>query len=199
MKTKVLYSPQPDEPQESAASYEYAKRISDLLGGVPGDGLTSISSSSAETDGDGDANAIVVERLSLESLNFLTSPENCTQCIFIILIACSADGSVDRIVRKIVRNLRNSTDNAASENKPKVAIALLGHARCENSANQMKDTIFGNGRKFLKAVVGLLNAAASENSKDELSSVESLEVQVELEGPDSPGGFDEWIKRIVRQ
>ena len=198
MKTKAIYSPQPDEPQESAASYEYAKRISDLLGGVPGDGPTSISSSSAETDGDGEANAIVVERLSLESLNFLTSPEeNCTQCIFII--SCSSDGSVDRIVRKIVRNLRNSTDNTAtSENKPKVAIALLGHARCENSANQMKDTIFGNGRKFLKAVVGLLNVAASDNSKDGLSSVESLEVQVELEGPDSPGGFDEWIKRIVQ-
>lgn len=102
-------------------------------------------------------------------------------------------------MRKIVRNLRNSTDNTAtSENKPKVAIALLGHARCENSANQMKDTIFGNGRKFLKAVVGLLNVAASDNSKDGLSSVESLEVQVELEGPDSPGGFDEWIKRIVQ-
>ena len=160
-----------------------------------GDGLTSIRSS-AETDCDGEANAIVVERLSLESVNVLTCPD-CTQCIFII--SCSADGSVDRIVRKIVRNLRNSTDdNAASENKPKVAIALLGHARCENSANQMKDTIFGNGRKFLKAVVGLLKAAAPENSKDELSLVESLEVQVELEGPDSPGGFDEWIKRIVQ-
>ena len=192
MKTKVIYSPQPDEPQESSAAYEYAKRISDMLGG---DGLTSIRSS-AETDCDGEANAIVVERLSLESVNVLTCPD-CTQCIFII--SCSADGSVDRIVRKIVRNLRNSTDdNAASENKPKVAIALLGHARCENSANQMKDTIFGNGRKFLKAVVGLLKAAAPENSKDELSSVESLEVQVELEGPDSPGGFDEWIKRIVQ-
>ena len=180
MKTKVIYSPQPDEPQESSAAHEYAKRISDLL----------ISSS------DGEANAIVVERLSLESVNVLTCPD-CTQCIFII--SCSADGSVDRTVRKIVRNLRNSTDdNAASENKPKVAIALLGHARCENSANQMKDTIFGNGRKFLNAVVGLLKAAASDNSKDELSSVEHLEVQVELEGPDSPGGFDEWIKRIVQ-
>lgn len=64
MKTKAIYSPQPDEPQESAASYEYAKRISDLLGGVPGDGPTSISSSSAETDGDGEANGIVVERLN---------------------------------------------------------------------------------------------------------------------------------------
>ena len=192
MKTKVIYSPQPDEPQESSAAYEYAKRISDMLGGG---GLTSIRSS-AETDCDGEANAIVVERLSLESFNVLTCPD-CTQCIFII--SCSADGSVDRIVRKIVRNLRNSTDdNAASENKPKVAIALLGHARCENSANQMKDTIFGNGRKFLNAVVGLLKAAASDNSKDELSSVENLEVQVELEGPDSPGGFDEWIKRIVQ-
>ena len=192
MKTKVIYSPQPDEPQESSAAYEYAKRISDMLGGG---GLTSIRSS-AETDCDGEANAIVVERLSLESVNVLTCPD-CTQCIFII--SCSADGSVDRIVRKIVRNLRNSTDdNAASENKPKVAIALLGHARCENSANQMKDTIFGNGRKFLKAVVGLLKAAASDNSKDELNSVENLEVQVELEGPDSPGGFDEWIKRIVQ-
>ena len=192
MKTKVIYSPQPDEPQESSAAYEYAKRISDMFGG---DGLTSIRSS-AETDCDGEASAIVVERLSLESVNVLTCPD-CTQCIFII--SCSADGSVDRIVRKIVRNLRNSTDdNAASENKPKVAIALLGHARCENSANQKKDTIFGNGRKFLKAVVGLLNAAACDNSKDELSSVESLEVQVELEGPDSPGGFDEWIKRIVQ-
>mmetsp|Transcript_3992 Transcript_3992/g.11350 ORF Transcript_3992/g.11350 Transcript_3992/m.11350 type:complete len:212 (-) Transcript_3992:2552-3187(-) len=208
MKTKVIYSPQPDEPQDSSAAYEYAKRISYLLNGG-GPPSTSSSSAEAESGGGGDTNAIVVvERLTLESLDFLTKSQGderkgCTHCIFII--SCSADGSVDRIVRKLIRSLKNNNndDNAvsasqASKSIPKVAIALLGHARCENSANQMRDTIFGNGRKFRKAVMGWSKANASENSGNKLSSGESLEVQVELEGPDSPGGFDEWIKRIVQ-
>ena len=190
MKTKVVYAPQADEPQESSAAHEYAQRISSLV-------EDSADSSNASDDVSSNANAIVVERLTLESLDFLMKgdggedEETIAQHIFII--SCAADGSVDRIVRKLIRSLKNSTSGGISTQRPKVAIALLGHARCENSANQMKDTIFGSGRKFCRAVKSLLEVDGDKNANDSFST---LEVQVELEGPDAAGGFDDWVRKL---
>ena len=190
MKTKVVYAPQPDEPIESSAAYEYAQRIDSLI-------CADDSSSSDH----GNSNAIVVERLTMESLDFLTKGngggEKQTYGGHIFIISCSADGSVDRLVRKLIRSLKsNNTCSAGSSTdtcRPKVAIALLGHARCENSANQMKDTIFSHGRKFCKAIRNILEVNDNTNA----NIVCSTEVQVELEGPDAPGGFGEWVKQII--
>jgi len=170
----ILYSPQPDEQADSSAAYQYAKRASDLL-------------SQPETT------IVNITRLSLDNLK---SPRGFT----LIILSCSADGSVDRTVRKLIRNMKNDTKkqeaeengcdqverHATSKLDGSIAIALLGHARCDNSANQMKDTIFNHGRKFHKCI-------EVHQSSSKLNTREILEVQVELEGPDKPGGFDEWI------
>lgn len=187
----IFFAPQPDEKVDSSAAYEYAKRASDLL-----------LSNNAIHD-----KPSIVDRLSTESLSFmrneshevdttnndLASLNSSTKSI-LILISCSADGSVDRIVRKLIRSMKNSSNSTSKsvdessliEPKRNVAIALLGHARCDNSANQMKDTIFNHGRKFHKSV-----ELQSDGTK--ISMGKLLEVQVELEGPDTPGGFDEWV------
>ena len=193
MKAKVVYAPQPDEPPETSAAHEYAQRVPSLVG----DSADTSDSSDGATS---NANAIVVERLTLESLDFLTKgnggDDEQTNAQHIFIISCSADGSADRIVRKLIRSLKNGTSSGvtSASQRLKVAIALLGHAQCENSANQMKDTIFGNGRKFCKAVKGLLEAVGDANANDLFSS---LEVQVELEGPDAAGGFDEWVRELA--
>ena len=192
MKAKVVYAPQPDEPPETSAAHEYAQRIPSLVG----DSADVSDSSDGATS---NANAIVVERLTLESLDFLTKGnggDEETNAQHIFIISCSADGSVDRIVRKLIRSLKNGTSSGvtSASQRLKVAIALLGHAQCENSANQMKDTIFGNGRKFCKAVKALMEAVGDTNANDLFSS---LEVQVELEGPDAAGGFDEWVRELA--
>jgi len=184
----VFYSPQPDEQSDSSAAYEYAKRTSDLLTKEHGWNID-------------------IHRLCVDSLNSIIACDEVVTheekdntstisptCTFIIL-SCSADGSVDRVIRKILRNLKNcnKSQDEGSPSSPKpnnesIAIALLGHARCDNSANQMKDTIFNYGRKFHKCI-----EVATTSS--EINVTERLEVQVELEGPDEPGGFDEWVNK----
>jgi hypothetical protein len=196
VKVTVFYSPQPDEPQSSSASYEYAKRIKELH-------------ERQHDEHDQNMNITVnINRLSMESIGIISSDDKEAEedqlCIFII--SCSADGSVDRIVRNLVRSMKNSettgekktaTTNSEDEKDPKkqklyCAIALLGHARCENSAQQMKDTIFSNGRKFYQAIMRKsLKEGVSANAR-------KLEIQAELEGPDTPFGFDEWIGDCLR-
>jgi len=103
----------------------------------------------------------------------------------IFIISCAADGSVDRLVRKAIRKLK---EPIKSNGKVDFAIALLGHARCENSAGQMSDTIFGTGRRFEKSLM-------TNNIFRTLSCVSRLETQVELRSPDEE--FDPWMKNII--
>lgn len=166
----VFYAPQPDDQSdEASAAFEYAKRVSDLLSKKDEVVIHRLSADSLERPSCGSTTAGESNKASTPSP---------TTCFTFVLLSCSADGSVDRAVRKITRNLMNQSPTSSV-----AAVALLGHARCENSANQMKDTIFHHGRKFHKCL----------NNKDK-HSVKLLEVQVELEGPDQPGGFDEWVE-----
>jgi hypothetical protein len=55
----------------------------------------------------------------------------------------------------------------------------------------MKDTIFNNGRKFLQSVLGIADTCSS------VVVAETIEIQVELEGPDTPGGFDDWLNSNI--
>ena len=181
MDIKVFYSPQPDELNDTSAAYEYAKRTFDTLSNK------------------GNVNNIVIQLLSVDNLNSLRDvevnpEENNSPSITFIIVSCGADGSINRVIRKIMRNLKNHKTSNDEEgglpsNNGNIAIALLGHARCENSANQMKDTIFNQGRKFHKCI------EASSSSTLDISA--RLECQVELEGPDEPGGFDEWVNSNV--
>jgi hypothetical protein len=75
------------------------------------------------------------------------------------------------------------------------ALAALGHARCENSANQMADTIFGTGRRFDKALSGsgfFQNASGASSC-----TVPRLETQVELCGPETE--FDPWLELLLQK
>lgn len=182
MRVRVVYSPQPDERPEASAAQAYAERIKEFCG----EGLTTI------------------ERLELESLGFLSSPATTPKAtttgedlpeLCILILSCSADGSVDRVVRKLTRSLKSSgpashKDGPATANgRPtRFGVALLGHARCETSAAQMEDTVFGTGRKFHAAL----------RSRSAFSG-DRLEIQAELEGPEAPGGFDEWFNRQVEE
>jgi hypothetical protein len=94
----IFYSPQPDEQPDSSAAYEYAKRASDLI---------SQHQQRQQT--------VAIHRLSLDSFGMigkraaaapLEDEEKAASCT-IIIVSCSADGSVDRIVRKIIRNMKS--------------------------------------------------------------------------------------------
>jgi hypothetical protein len=186
VKVSVFYAPQPEESQDSSASYEFANRISTLHGQQQHD----------NDDADDKKMNITINRLNVDSPDAIVSSNGDNKTledqISIFLISCSADGSVDRIVRKLVRSMKDSEttgEDNPQKQKRYCAIALLGHARCENSAQQMKDTIFTNGRKFQQAIV-------RKSSKEGVNTdARTLEIQAELEGP---GGFDEWIGECLR-
>ena len=180
VKVSVFYAPQPEESPDSSASYEFANRINEVHGQKHDQQMN-----------------ITINRLNVDNIGSMVSSTNDNDeveedqlCLF--LVSCSADGSVDRIVRKLVRSMKDN-ETTAEENpkrqKRYCAIALLGHARCENSAQQMKDTIFSNGRKFRQAIV---RKASKEGVN---TDARQLEFQAELEGP---GGFDDWIGECLR-
>ena len=138
--------------------------------------------------------------------------------ITLFLISCTADGSVNRSVRKITRKLKNNNAATTTATRPPtpttagssisttasavVVVGLLGHARCDNSSKQMADTIFGtNGRKFDKALQQQQQQSSSSNdvvSPVSLSlSTTRLETQVELYGPEQD--FDPWLEGLLQQ
>jgi len=111
-----------------------------------------------------------------------------TQTLTLFLISCAADGSVDRSVRKIMRKLKaKDTDAGIRTVNSKYAVAALGHARCENSANQMADTIFGTGKRFHKTLT--LSSLFD-------GSMPKLETQVELCAPEQE--FDPWLELLFQ-
>jgi hypothetical protein len=125
-----------------------------------------------------------------------------TTNITLFLISCTADGSVNRLVRKITRKLKNlstastnTNTNTSTMNFGIAAVGLLGHARCDNSSKQMADTIFGsNGRKFDKA---LQQSSITVVGEDVVSVSTRLETQVELYGPEQD--FDPWLEGLLQQ
>lgn len=190
MSISIFYSPQPDEQDETSAACEYANRASEMLSSK-GTGVT-------------------IQRLSIDSLDPWMNPTNHDADVLLppsstlIIVSCSADGSVDRIVRKILREMKSKATQSTSTGTPStpsvsntqnsmILVALLGHARCDNSAKMMKDTIFNHGRKFHKCVEASTASAATTTSSSLYGVHDRIEVQVELEGPDAPGGYDEWI------
>ncbi|GFH50960.1 hypothetical protein CTEN210_07436 [Chaetoceros tenuissimus] len=168
----IYFSPQPDEKPETSAAYEYAQRITSLR--IPPNTKVNLS------------------RLDSDSIDKIPKNES---AINIFVLSCSADGSMDRAVRKIIRKLKgnDTNDESCIQNELDetgnlvMAIALLGHARCENSAKQMGETIFSTGRRLIKMMKGQYLA----------HTFHSIEVQAELEAPDAVGGFDDWAKTIM--
>jgi len=98
---------------------------------------------------------------------------------------------VNRNVRKIIRKIPKDVNvKPNNDNKQYLyAIAALGHARCENSANQMADTIFATARRFDKVM------SSSGMFVDTSLKWKRLETQVELNGPEVD--FDPWLKSLI--
>ena len=231
----VTYCPQPEEDDDSSAAYDFARRATGLAlrGETADDVLESNILSQIErlsVEGfenvylrDGwrskqiDERKDVLKEETFEDGVNDSSISSSSSILCIFLISCSADGSVDRNIRKLVRSMKNSPKNIHSstdDNNNKnnnnnnssirtmyVATALLGHARCETSAKQMEDTIFNHGRKFHQS---LLQRFPSKQEGDAEMGQETIQVlkdhfetHVELEGPDEEGGFDTWIQNHI--
>jgi hypothetical protein len=175
----VWYAPLPEErnPNESA-SRAFADRI------------IAQSNSTAKWTCD-----VVIKILDLEIIKTAmttimtqAATDEQTPTLHFFVVSCDADGSVHKAVRKISRELsKKGTEISATETHQYYAVVLLGHARCENSAQQMKDTIFTAGRKFDKVLDGSFGARLRDR----------VEVQAELEGPDE--SFDPWVKAALDQ
>ena len=178
----ILYSPPPDGDD---ASSTYADRAVEYLNSINKEVSLGYVGPLKVNDDDNDDRALpwyIEQNKTTED-----------KAITIFLISCSADGSVHRNVRKIMRKIPKDTviPNNNNDNKRYYyAIAALGHARCENSANQMADTIFATVRQFDKVM------SSSGMFVDTCSKWNRLETQVELTGPEVD--FDPWLKSLIQ-
>jgi hypothetical protein len=123
-----------------------------------------------------------------------------TRTLHLFIISCAADGSVHRSARKFARSLANlniqekHNDIASSLQQQQqqqccyFALTLLGHARCDNSAKQMADTIYSAGWRLEKSLLAL---QATRSSITATTTFSRCETQVELEGPEIK--FDPWF------
>ena len=181
MLVNILYATPPDGDD---ASLTYATIASDLCTGQDGVTLGYVGQLAVNDDDGADL------PWCIEADNSHT-PENVHQALTVFLVSCTADGSVNRNVRKIMRKLPKG--GAAEVNCARhYAIAALGHARCENSAMQMADTIFGTARRLDKSIAG---SGFFDIGPAAPPSLIRLETQVELCGPEKE--FDPWFKSLM--
>ena len=89
-----------------------------------------------------------------------------------------------------MRKIPKDIESKSNDKQQNYAIAALGHARCENSANQMADTIFATTRRFDKLM------SSSGMFVDTSLKWKRLETQVELNGPEVD--FDPWLKSLIQ-
>jgi hypothetical protein len=151
---QIIYAPLPEDRSEESAALECAKRANAYL----------------QQKGIESSAAAIIQEDSFES-----ALPNDDGLLLLIVISCAADGSIHRLVRKASKRLGGDA---------RFAVALLGHARCDNSAKQMNQTIFGAGRRTEKT---LSNHFATIQDR--------LETQIELVGPEQD--FDPWLESLV--
>uniref|UniRef100_A0A7S4K9M1 Uncharacterized protein n=1 Tax=Odontella aurita TaxID=265563 RepID=A0A7S4K9M1_9STRA len=200
----ILHAPSPDAPAggEEDASATYAHRASTILQSHQrGHPLVRIGHVGRLSVDDGPLWVVNQGRGGYGNGNgdeqLAASPQEVTT-VFLFVLSCSADGSIDRSVRKVARKLPSSSDGSndgpaarGTESVRKFAVALLGHARCENSAQQMGDTIYTAGRRFEKA---LLKCALFSPPSPTIAK--RLETQAELRSPEDE--FDLWVSSICQ-
>lgn len=211
LRMNILYASPPDSSSGDDASESYASRASEIFlksynsnnddNNHANNSATKITVGyigplvvnewySGENDG-----GLLPWYIIHDNDNSNTGNENVMD-VTVFLISCTADGSVNRSVRQVTKKLKKystqstttgsettrTTNNSAATTTNYVG--LLGHARCDNSAKQMADTIFGTGRRFPKALAHCYDVGRQQ-----------LETQVELVGPEQD--FDPWVKSIM--
>ena len=162
---RLIYAPLPEETNdvEASTAFQYTQRAQTHL-----------------QEQGFQATASMIQEDSFSSMD--------TSVIIIFIVACAADGSIHRSVRKATKKLNttnNNDEDGTSNLSQSLALCLLGQSRCDNSAKQMNQTIFGAGRRVEKSF------AASHHALHQ----ERLETQVELVGPEQD--FDPWLESLM--
>ena len=125
---------------------------------------------------------------------FSASSSPTTATAVLLVVSCGPDGSVHRSVRKTTKWMKDQDTSTTI-----AAVALLGHAVCKTSAEQMEDEVYASGRRLAKALRGI---AANDGDDDNETSVPAfqLETQIELEAPEEKfdGWVRSWVDRLIR-
>ena len=172
----ILYASQPDERLHNGtlpAAREYSARAAAVLEG--NSEIEEITVGELPLD---------VEDLGLANDTTGNSNEE-VRPAYLFVISCAADGSNNRSARKFARSLPGTKEGVGICKRFMAAVVLLGHARCDNSAKQMGETIYGGGRRFEKSL-------EKEGSPFSTVGIDRCETQVELEGPETK--LDEWLE-----
>jgi hypothetical protein len=149
-----------------------------------------------------------------------------TTALYLFIVSCAADGSVHRSVRQFARSLAHvvkrvdqqdsnsitsggsSSNSAGCKNHNRFALTLLGHARCDNSAKQMADTIYSAGTRLEKSLLQVLPSVQRQQQQRQQQQqtmttsspindhIGRCDTQVELEGPEVK--FDPWIMTLAQ-
>ena len=154
---QIVYACLPEESPEGSAVHEFATR-----------GRRALETLSPS--------------VSLDPLSEETTPFS-KDSIVVFLLSCGADGSVQRSVRKYVKKMKEDPPPAPRH----YCLALLGHAVCKASAEQLNEQIFSAGQRLAKTLENCWGSPL----------VERLETQVELVTPED--AFDPWIEQLMIQ
>lgn len=203
---RIVYAPLPDDRDEAAsASLEFATRAADRIRQVAA--ATSAASSSSHVP-----SLTIDDLVPIQNWDFpwssnttSTTTENLTDeggvdqevknphFLCLLLISCGPDGTVHRAVRKLTKALKEQTQEAPGMSQDSsFAVALLGHAVCKTSAEQMNDQIFATGRRLFK-LLPKCPSSSDATTKDDKTLL--LETQVELDSPEKE--FDTWVDSIT--
>jgi len=165
IKLQILFAPLPEEERnvEQSGAKEYALRTAEKF-----------RSHTATTS----CNVEISHLADWNKESFTTA----TAVLF--MISCGPDGSVHRSVRKTTKWIKEQEKTTTI-----AMVALLGHAVCKTSAEQMEDVVYASGRRLAKSLQSIV--AAPEPP----SAASLLEIQIELEAPEEK--FDGWVRSLV--
>jgi hypothetical protein len=206
---KIHYAPLPEESTSSSsgeggcsssspAAVEYCQRAARLFLSL-NDGDTTVQMKREVVVG---IEPMPDDALSLMDNGSATSStsenQTTTTTLYLFVISCAADGSVHRSVRKFARSLAkvNMNKGGVCCKDNCFAVTLLGHARCDNSAKQMADTIYGAGWRLEKSLLQAASLLFPLSLVSDDRPRQRCETQVELEGPEVK--FDPWIMALAQ-
>ena len=189
---QIVFSPLPEERDvDKSAAKEFALRAEEKF-----------RDASKSTDGD-DCSSVEIHHLADWKKHILVSDPieptekddedevvNVSKSTVVFLISCGPDGSVHRSVRKTTKWIKEQGAKSSSTSTTAV-VALLGHAVCKTSAEQMEDEVYSSGRRLAKSLEKIITAPPSSVPAPSFL----LETQIELESPEEK--FDGWISSWV--
>ncbi len=187
---QIVFSPLPEERDtDSSAAKEFAQRAEEKFRETTdGDGCFSVE---IHHLADWKKDVLVVAPFESSEESDENDAVNAGNTTVVFLISCGPDGSVHRSVRKTTKWIKEQ-EIKTSPTSTTTVVALLGHAVCKTSAEQMEDEVYSSGRRLAKS----LEKITSPPSTDSMPAPSPLlETQIELESPEEK--FDGWITSWV--